>query len=160
MPNIVNISRKFVDDHRAWHDSRGRHGHQDQEFLDWHVRFIEEFREWSITFSSDDREALTEATAPWTEVPAEVRAAGAWTADADADLAGIGEAIENSTTLDALAGFITRNIHGELHQAAAEAYREPLLDSYESPRSTYFWCLHGLIDSWRAQWASGQSGAQ
>jgi hypothetical protein len=30
-------------------------------------------------------------------------------------------------------------------------FQEPILMSLESPRSTYFWQLHGLIDHWRAQ---------
>ena len=152
MPNIVNIPRCFIDKHEQWHESQGPHGHGNQQFLDWHVGFIKEFRAWADTLLDDDRDALTAATAPWTKVPSEVRAAGAWTDRADADLSSIDEKITTSATLDDLAIFITGDIHGALHGAAAEAYDEPLLASYKSPRSTYFWCLHGLIDSWRAQW--------
>lgn len=45
----------------------------------------------------------------------------------------------------------------KLRGSAAEAlWSEPVLLTFESPRSTYFWQLHGLIDHWRQQWVDQQ----
>ena len=152
MPNIINIPRRFIDEHIAYHDSHGRHGGGGANFLNWHYEFIARFRAWTCKLLGEDHDKLKKATEPWTAVPCEVRKACKWSQKAEADLANIDERIANSATLDDLASFITKHIHDGLHSAAAEAYGEPLLGGYKSPRSTYFWRLHGLIDSWRAQW--------
>ena len=36
---------------------------------------------------------------------------------------------------------------------------EPVLLGFESPRSSIFWQLHGLIDHWRQQWVDSQQPA-
>lgn len=35
-------------------------------------------------------------------------------------------------------------------------HNEPVLLSFSSPRSTYFWQLHGLVDKWRSDWIAWQ----
>ena len=60
--------------------------------------------------------------------------------------------ISNFPTLDSLGRFLEWGLHGWLHQASAQMWNEPVLLTFESPRSTYFWQLHGLIDHWRQSW--------
>ena len=57
-------------------------------------------------------------------------------------------------TLDELGRFLEWGMHGYLHHAAAIMFNEPVLMRYESPRSTYFWQLHGLIENWRLRWVA------
>jgi PASTA domain len=41
------------------------------------------------------------------------------------------------------------NIHGWMHNAAATQFGESVLSTLDSPLSTYFYQLHGLIENWR-----------
>ncbi|TDJ00723.1 MAG: hypothetical protein E2O76_04565 [Caldithrix sp.] len=54
--------------------------------------------------------------------------------------------MSNFGSLDELGRFLEWSLHGFLHNAAAGMWNEQILLSFQSPRSTYFWQLHGLID--------------
>ena len=68
--------------------------------------------------------------------------------------------MSNFSTLDELGRFLEWGLHGWLHIATARMWNERVLETYESPRSTYFWQLHGLIDQWRQQWVDFQAMPQ
>ena len=59
---------------------------------------------------------------------------------------------EAFATLDELGVFIEWGIHPFFHHAAALRWNEPVLETMESLRSTYFYQIHGLVDLWRAKW--------
>ena len=63
MPNIVNIPRKFIDDHIEEHNKHGGHlsgghDHGAEYFLKWHHDYIQEFRKWIDTLLPADNEML------------------------------------------------------------------------------------------------------
>ena len=64
--------------------------------------------------------------------------------------------MSNFDSLDELGRFLEWSLHGFLHNAASRMWNEQILLSFQSPRSTYFWQLHGLIDHWRQQWVGNQ----
>ena len=55
---------------------------------------------------------------------------------------------------DELGRFLEWGLHGYLHFAAANMFNEPIIMGWKSPRSTYFWQLHGLIEHWSQAWTN------
>lgn len=57
--------------------------------------------------------------------------------------------MSNLDILDELGIFLEWGLHGWFHRVPTMMSNEQVLILYESPKSTYFWQLHGLIDNWR-----------
>lgn len=57
--------------------------------------------------------------------------------------------MNNFETLDELGRLLEWSLHGHLHSAASQVWGDTILMSFRSPKSTFFWQLHGLIDHWR-----------
>lgn len=169
MAIIQNIPIEFVQDHVNWHsypgymDKKGRRvipwpeGSAEpakgsgREFLEWYHTYLEKFYSWVQDLPENER-PQPESIAPWTEIPFAMKTS---MLDWNAQLAAEEEKTRRLgafATLDDLGIFIEWKFNGWLHKTAALLWNEPILISLESPRSTYFWQLHGLFDHWMKQW--------
>lgn len=177
MPNINNIPQAMITEHVAWHMRSGNPSAggraiapfppvgprpapgSGEEFLVWHQGFVERFRDWVQTLPQTEREQLETDTAPWTAIPPMLKMSmlgwNATLANEERQLSNM----NNFDTLDELGHFLEWSLHGYLHNAASDMNMEPVLLGFESPRSTFFWQLHGLIDHWRQSWVEQSQSA-
>lgn len=165
---IENLPDALLDLHHSWH-MPAHPGHPSSrahpkgqaggglEFLQFHHDFVVAFHQWYDAQPGADQQAV----APWPAIPAELKTPGAGWEQAWADA--VRRIIGNDpafSTADELGTFIETGIHDLfLHPAAALVFNEPVLNTMYSPLSTHFYCLHGLIESWWAQWEQ-KSAAQ
>lgn len=169
MSRIQNIPENMIEKHVNWHtrpgdsDNGGRSidpwlsGSIDptpgsgEEFLVWHHGYIQRFYEWVETLPVTERPDEAEIAA-WKDIPVGLKMGMVgWNQQRARDVALLRD-MSNFATIDDLGRFLEWGLHGWLHGASASMWNEPVLRSYESPKSTYFWQLHGLIDYWRQQW--------
>lgn len=159
MPTINNFPEDVITEHVNWHTAAPGNGGRiistlspgsGEEFLVWHKGFIERFRVWVDSLATN-RKPDAAAIAPWTEIPATLKMSMFFWNTARAAQEQQLQDMDNFSSLDDLGKFLEDGLHGWLHFAAANHFSEPTLMQFESPRSTYFWQLHGLIDHWRAQ---------
>jgi hypothetical protein len=181
MPEIPNFPDDLLHQHHKWHmpaehpelppmrlHPAGSTG-SGIEFLVFHRDFMAQVMAWYNTtpFTVDpfDQPAQKAAlVAPWTSVPAELRAAPVdkewkrWENDA----ARLDSAITPGPTRpsdfdspDELGIFIELRIHNSfLHGAAAIVYNDDLIGPQAtSPLSTLFYKIHGLVQHWWSIWA-------
>lgn len=92
--------------------------------------------------------------APWTSVPSALKTAALGWSDM---FFGMEETrIETNTppfaTADDPGTFIELGIHGWIHGPTATHFNEPVVGTFHSPQSTYFYKIHGLVDYWWTQW--------
>lgn len=112
-----------------------------EEFLVWHQDFIRRYRRWR----RENGEPLIRA---WNRIPAALGPVRPqWNPPN----------VMVFATLDAFGRFLESGVHIFLHDRAATVYNEPILTTFESPRSSYFWKLHGLMDTWRKRWLRAHS---
>jgi len=168
MSAIQNIDRAMIDEHVAWHSKAGNPAQggrvinpwppggggpaagSGEEFLVWHQGYLQRFRDW-VALAPAERPDPDSIRA-WTEIPMMLKMGMVgWNQQYAQDEARLQD-MTSFATLDELGRFLEWGLHGWLHRAAASMWNEPVLTTYESPRSTYFWQLHGLIDHWRQQW--------
>lgn len=174
MPMINNIPQAMIDEHIAWHSRPGNPAAggrrinpfppvggrrpalgSGEEFLVWHQGFVERFHAWVNGIPANEQPPA-DRIAPWRSIPQMLKMSMlGWSADL-ADEEQLLTDMSNFDSLDDLGRFLEWSLHGFLHNAAAGMWSEPVLLSFESLRSTYFWQLHGLIDLWRQQWADNQ----
>jgi uncharacterized protein YaeQ len=116
------------------------------EFLEFHRDFMSKVLSWYSTQSFADANAV----APWTAVPAELKASElGWNARWAADELRLLALAPGFPTSDALGIFIETGIHNSfLHTATAAHFSEPIVKSFHSPSSTYFYKIHGLVQYW------------
>ena len=118
------------------------------EFLTFHGTFINDFFTWN---NSHGVPISTSLLSPWITLPPEIKSQENATYQA-ADLR-ITTNLPAFTSADQMGIFIEGGIHNNfLHSAAASAYGEPILNTFNSPKSTYFYQLHGWINYWWHKW--------
>jgi hypothetical protein len=115
-------------------------------------------RTWYLA-RPDANPALIEA---WTTIPAVLRNPDfGWNNTREAQETRIVNNNPPFASADVLGDYIEGGIHGYLHNAGADAFNEPELATlHSSPRSSYFYQLHGLIDGWWRAWESAQKPPQ
>lgn len=177
MSIIETIPQNMITEHVNWHSMPGnpsRGGRRinpwpptgigpapgsGEEFLVWHRGYVERFRAWYQQQPANARPPA-QAVAPWSAIPNHLKMGmNGW----NGRLAGEEARVQNPGnfgSLDELGRFLEWSLHSFLHNAAAQMHNEPVLLSFESPRSTYFWQLHGLIDLWRENWVRSQEQPQ
>jgi len=177
MSIINNIPQAMITEHVAWHMRPGNPSAggreidpfppvgprpapgSGEEFLVWHQGYVERFRTWVQTLPAAERDQFETDTASWTAVPQMLKMSMlGWNttlADEERQLSDM----SNFETLDELGQFLEWSLHGFLHNAASDMNMEPVLLGFESPRSTFFWQLHGLIDHWRQAWIDASQSA-
>ena len=112
---------------------------------------MQRFNEWVASLSEAQRPSAA-TIAPWTTVPTSFKMGMlGWNASRAAEEAQLQD-MSNFGSLDELGRSLEWSLHGFLHQASEQMFGEPVLMTFASPRSTYFWQLHGLIEHWRQEW--------
>ena len=169
MPVIKNIPEDMITEHVNWHTKPGKPSEggriinprppgkitptlgSGEEFLVWHKGYLERFKAWVDSLPSSEKPSSKEIE-PWTEIPSVLKMGMVgWDDKKAAHEARLAD-MSSFGTLDELGRFLEWGLHGWLHNAGTSMFNEPILGSWESPRVTYFWQLHGLIDHWRQQW--------
>ncbi|RLD36526.1 MAG: hypothetical protein DRJ10_01905 [Bacteroidetes bacterium] len=162
MATISSIPEDFITEHINWHSKPGNPNlggrktfpftpDSGEEFLVWHHSFIKKFRKWAEK-NPDKVPGYPDSIRAWTEIPPGLKMSiYGWNFNLLQDERLL-DNMSNFGTLDILGIKLEWGIHSFLHNAARNMYDEPILMSFESPRSTYFWQLHGLIDLWREKW--------
>lgn len=158
MAEIPNFPDDLLHLHHAWHN-HGAHpelpGRQipfgqpggGLEFLTFHRNFMRSFHDWYDTQPFADPAAV----APWSAVPAELKTAAlGWTQVTAGQEQRLLTNSPAFTSADELGTFIEGGVHNQfLHTAAADFYHDELVrPPAMSPRSTYFYKIHGLINHW------------
>lgn len=172
MSIITNIPQNMIDEHVAWHSRPGNPsaggrridpfppvGRQPasgsgKEFLDWHQGYIQRFNQWvdSLPVSARPDDSI----AAWNAIPQMLKMSMLGWDSRFANEERLLANMANFESLDELGQFVEWSLHGFLHNASANMWNEPMLLSFESPRSTFFWQLHGLVDHWRQSWMDHQ----
>jgi hypothetical protein len=166
MSIIPNFPQSLLDLHHNWHVPGAHTGGgpgraipagqpgSGLEFLTFHRNFVAQFHTWYDPQPFADQAAV----APWTAIPAALKnpAQTFWNSSLAGQEARI---ISNSppfATADELGIFIEDGIHNWIHGATATVFNEPEVGSFHSPRSTYFYNIHGLVDFWWNRWSRTQ----
>ena len=169
MPDIPNIPEAMIDEHENWHMQPGNPSRGGRtinpwpapgigplrgsgaEFLNWHGGYIDRFNAWVNTLP-DNAQPDQASIEPWTAIPMGFKMGMlGWNQERSSQEQRLQD-MSNFGTLDELGIFLEWGLHGFLHGAAARMFNEPVIMTFASPRSTYFWQLHGLIENWRQGW--------
>ena len=174
MPDIPNIPQAMITEHEHWHMQPGNPGlggrrinpwpstgggpasGSGAEFLEWHAGYIQRFMSW-VNSQPPGAQPNKASIEPWTAIPTGFKMGMLGWSQNYADQERRLQDMSNFGTRDELGRFIEWGLHGFLHYAAANMFNEPVLMSYASPRSTYFWQLHGLIEHWHQQWVAANA---
>jgi hypothetical protein len=180
MAIIPNFPQNLLDMHHHWHDPSAHPGAPGGrqhpfgttgaglEFLQFHRDFVTQFHAWYDvqpfgTAPFNVAPFLTQAdaqaaVAPWTSIPAEIKngAVTGWGGVQVAQEARLTTLSPPFASADDLGTYIEGGIHGWIHGAAAAAFNEPIVGTFHSPLSTYFYGIHGLVDYWWRQWERAQ----
>jgi hypothetical protein len=161
MSLILNFPDSLLDEHHAWHMAGAHPGYPTRtfpigtpgsglEFFSFHRRFMAEFHAWYDNQAGADQAAV----AAWPAIPQELKVESAgWVPPWPSDEDRIVHQPYSFGTADDLGIFVELGIHNQfLHGAAAQVYNEPILATFHSPLSTYFYQLHGLVDRWWQAW--------
>lgn len=144
---MVSIPQSMLREHVNWHTRVGNPAQggraipqgqpgSGKEFLNWHHGFISRYKLW--------RKQNGEPTINvWSKIPSKLNPIPPNLNPPN---------VMAFNTLDKFGIFLEDGVHVLLHNRAAIVYNEPVLTTFESPRSSYFWKLHGLIDKWRKEW--------
>lgn len=169
MAIIPDIPDPLLDVHHHWHSPSSHTGagagrsHAagtpggGVEFLHFHRNFVGMFHAWYDTHSFsappfNNAAQKVSLVTPWTDVPAELQADSEWGLWS-ADVTRLNSGTPDFATEDDLGAFIELGVHNNfVHGAAASAYSEPIVGTFHSPQSTYFYGIHGLVDRWWSQW--------
>ena len=159
MPIIPSFPRSLTDEHHAWHAPEDHPGLPTRvhvppsagsglEFLTFHRNFVAEFHAWYDGQPFADPAAV----APWTAIPQELKNNVLWDSQSADEEDRIVNNPSSFASADELGTFIEQGIHGFLHNASRAVYNEPVLATFHSPLSTYFYRIHGLVDYWWRRW--------
>ena len=114
---------------------------------DWHGGYIERFNKWVTSLPANEQPDQA-SIQPWTTIPMGFQMGMlGWNQELSNQEQRLRD-MSNFATLDDLGIFLEWGLHG----AAARMFDESVIMTLASPRSTYFWQLHGLIENWRQRW--------
>ena len=168
MSIIQNIPQALIDEHMNWHDFPGEPNKGGRkidpwpsgatepapgsglEFLQFHEQFVAKFHKWVHSLPEAQRPDAA-AIRAWANVPKTLKTAVlGWNAQHSAEETRLKAA--DFASLDHLGRYCEWGIHPWLHDAAAHRWNEPVLNTMESPRSTHFYQIHGLVEHWKKHW--------
>ena len=169
MPDIPNIPSAMIPEHENWHMQPGNPSRGGRlinpwpsseagpisgsgaEFLNWHGDYLDRFVAWVNSLPPNEQPEPS-SIEPWTAIPLGFKMGMlGWNQDRSKQEQRLQD-MSNFQTLDELGIFLEWGLHGFFHNAAAQMFKEPIIMTFESPRSTYFWQLHGLIENWHQRW--------
>lgn len=116
-----------------------------EDFLLWHRNYLERLRD------EYERQRLTSNIAPWYRLPPEMKdSRNGWTAALQTAETNIRNLVNGSgqrfASLDEFGTYLENFYHNSLHAIAQRAYGESVVGGFMSPRSTYFFKIHGLVE--------------
>lgn len=180
MALIPNFPQNLNDMHHHWHEPSQHPGAPGgrvhpfgttgagREFLQFHHDYMLQFRAWydaqpfgTAPFNVAPFKTAVSAMAAvagWTSVPAALKngAVTGWGSVQAAQEARLSTLMPAFASEDDLGSYIEGGIHGWIHGAAASAFGEPIVGTFHSPQSTYFYGIHGLVDYWWTKWKNTQ----
>ena len=120
------------------------------EFLTFHRSFMVQAFAWFATQTFSRPLDVS----PWTAIPNELKIPElGWTAFHQAEEARILGKDPQFASADQLGTFIELGIHNNwIHGATATFFSEPVVSTFHSPQSTFFYKIHGLVDYWWSHW--------
>jgi hypothetical protein len=176
MAIIPNFPQNLLDLHHNWHQPGSHPGPGARvhpfgtagaglEFLQFHRDFMAQVMGWynaqpfgTAPFNVAPFQTLASAQAAvagWTSVPAALKVgATGWGSVQAAQEARLTTLLPPFSSVDDLGNYIEGGIHGWIHGAAATAFGEPVVGTFHSPLSTYFYGIHGLVDLWWRNWGA------
>jgi hypothetical protein len=149
---IAGFPQDLLNEHHAWHHG-GRRPADGQpgsglDFLTFHWHYMERARQWYL-----DHGGQWQDVAPWAAIPEELKRTSLWSSQWSADERRFNTNNPRFHSADELGQYIEHGIHNNfLHNAAAEAYGEPVLATFDSPTSSHFYQIHGLVHHWWVVW--------
>src|SRR5262245_40825966 len=166
MSLIPDFPQNLLDLHHTWHQPGAHPGGgpgrvipagapgSGLEFLAFHRNFVAQFHAWYDAQPSADQAAV----AAWTAIPAALKnpAVTFWNSNLAGQEARIVSNAPPFATADELGIFIENGIHNWIHGASAAAFNEAEVGTFDAPRSTYFYQIHGLVDLWWQRWVRAQ----
>ena len=155
---LWNPSAALINEHTNWHSSCGgansppcrNQAGRGTAFLKFHRDFLDRLRD---DFQSKN---LSADIAPWYRVPSEITGSGRWTSADRAAEQAVLTMIDPVTgqrfaSLDRFGAYIEAEYLDRIHGYASVVYGESILNNAGmSPRSSYFFKIHGLIE-WHLQ---------
>src|SRR5882724_3171104 len=179
MAVIPNFPQNLLDMHHNWHapgvhPGPGARVHPfgtvgaGLEFLQFHRDFMVQVMAWynvqpfgAAPFNVAPFQNLASAQAAvagWPAIPAPIKNGGVtgWGGVQIAQEARLTTLTPPFASVDDLGSYIEGGIHGWIHGATAAAYGEPVVGTFHSPLSTYFYGIHGLVDLWWRNWQATQ----
>ncbi len=161
MAIIPNFPQNLLDMHHAWHMAGMHAGFPTRsipagnpgsgtEFLTFHKNYVAQVHMWYDTQPFADPPAV----APWTVIPIALKdpTKTFWSSSLANQETRITTNAPPFGTADELGIFIEAGIHNWIHGATATVFNEPEVQTLHSPRSTYFYNIHGLVEYWWDQW--------
>jgi hypothetical protein len=152
MPEIADLPEHFLKRHEEWH--MANHDIQKPGFgvglLDFHRDLLVDVLNWMRDSGRD-----TSDVQPWTAIPAELTGDVTFTPVRAEAVRRITQRAYTFRDLDDFGLFLTsddrsRNLHLWFHDVTMALYRDPFVRPFAtSPKSTYFYNFHGLIQQWR-----------
>jgi hypothetical protein len=120
------------------------------EFLTFHHSFMMQAFAWFATQTFNPALDIS----AWTAIPNELKIPElGWTAFHQAEEARILGNDPRFASADQLGTFIELGIHNNwIHGATATFFSEPVVSTFHSPQSTFFYKIHGLVDYWWKHW--------
>jgi hypothetical protein len=151
----------LITEHINWHTepcdtNGGRHCvKRGEDFLRFHTDYLNRLRE------AYDAQGLTASISPWYTLPPEMKdPANGWTTSLQNAENAIKTLIDPTTgarfaSFDRFGIFLEGQYHNALHGIARRAYGETIVGGFMSPASTYFFKIHGLIETHKRRFLAG-----
>lgn len=153
MARIPNFPKSLLVEHASWHrnmsmDMRDGDG---LEFLGFHRYFLTKALNWYKM-----QGLKSQMVRPWSSIPVEIKRHPRWNRRLQNAENRIINNLGSFRSSDGFGLFLqTSSLHNTVHEIGSIVFNEPDFDEILlSPRSTYFYNWHGLIDNW---WRKGQS---
>lgn len=151
MATISNFPESLLTEHEDWHMNmmgmRMRPG-DGLDFLQFHRDFMQRALRWYRNQGLNRRQVQ-----PWSSIPQEIKNHPRWNQRLQAAEDRITRDIQSFRSADELGWFLLEsNLHDAVHVIGADVYDDDDFGQIAlSPRSTYFYNWHGLIDNWWRQ---------
>lgn len=147
---LINLLQRHMDWHMGSRNGSMGSSGSGTDFLQFHRTFINDFFAWN---NSQGNPIVASAIAAWTSIPQALKNTSLWNQQWEDAETRLTNRLNNFATEDDLGIFIEGGIHNNfLHSAAAQAFGDTVLTGFESPRSTYFYQIHGLVQHWWDEW--------
>jgi hypothetical protein len=137
-------------EHHNWHmGSQVSEADRGVDFLAFHSIYLQKGSSWFLAQGVNPAEL-----ARWTQVPSALKSPNlGWSSSLAAQETRL---LTNNPPFAGesdLGNFIeSAGIHGWLHGAAATHFNEPVLGTFDSPQSSHFYQIHGLVDFYWERW--------